>query len=288
MQPSVGSIDTYHNFKSDYVAPRRISVWLPEGYAQRVANGERFGTLYMHDGQMLFDASTTWNGQEWRIDESSQALLDAGKVRPFIVIGMDNGGDALRYVEYMPQQPFAALPSELQQSIYARQSHSNLVQSDNYLQFIVAELKPFIDHQYATLTGPADTFLAGASMGGLISWYGVARHPEVFGGCLCISTHIIGGFDMQETRIFEAFVAYMAEHLPLSGSHVLYFDYGDQTLDQYYPPLHDKLAAFFSEAGADSKQVTVNFFPGMDHSETAWQQRFPNAVIRVFGQSTKR
>lgn len=281
MTPSVGTIDTYPAFNSDFVATRRISVWLPEQYHSLKAQNQRFAVLYMHDGQMLFDASVTWNQQEWGVDETAQALIDKLSVIPFIVVGIDNGGDDLRYVEYMPQKPFEALPKTIQNQIYTRQEHDNKIQSDAYLRFIVEELKPFIDTQYATITTPENTFVAGASMGGLISWYAVAEYPDVFGGCLCFSTHFPGGYDLQDFTVFNTFSTYMANHLPINGSHRLWFAYGDQTLDQYYPPFHEALQEQFTKWGADSDRVSIQFFAGDDHSETSWQKQFPLALPQI-------
>ena len=63
-----------------------------------------------------------------------------------------------------------------------------VISSDNYLKFLVDELKPFIDKTYPSLTGRADTFIMGSSMGGLISVYAVAEYPEVYGGAACLSS----------------------------------------------------------------------------------------------------
>ena len=281
MTPSAGTIDTYQNFHSDFVASRRVSVWLPKQYQTLTAKGQRFAVLYMHDGQMLFDASVTWNQQEWGVDETAQTLINEHQVIPFIVVGIDNGGDQLRYVEYMPQKPFEALPETIKNQIYTRQEHENKIQSDAYLRFIVEELKPFIDTQYATITTPEHTFVAGASMGGLISWYAVAEYPDVFGGCLCFSTHFPGGYDLQDFTVFNTFSTYMANHLPINGSHRLWFAYGDRTLDQYYPPFHEALQEQFTQWGADPDRVSIQFYAGDDHSETSWQKQFPLALPQI-------
>ena len=47
-----GTLKKYENFRSELVAPRNVYVWLPNGYSDKV----KYSVLYMHDGQMLFDA----------------------------------------------------------------------------------------------------------------------------------------------------------------------------------------------------------------------------------------
>ena len=58
---------------------------------------------------------------------------------------------------------------------------------NNYLKFLVEELKPFIDATYSTRKDRNHTFHMGSSMGGLISAYAVAKYPDVFGGAGCLS-----------------------------------------------------------------------------------------------------
>ena len=86
--------------------------------------------------------------------------------------------------------------------------------SDNYLKFIVEELKPFIDSTYSTLIDKENTFIAGSSMGGLISMYAVCEYPNVFGGAACLSTHWPGTFEVENNPIPEIFYNYLTNNLP--------------------------------------------------------------------------
>ena len=95
---SAGQLLRLPQIASAYVPSRPIDVWLPEGYS----SAQRYAVLYMHDGQMLFDARTTWNGQSWQVAETAQQLQQQGQVRPFIVVGIHNIG-AARHSEYFPQ-----------------------------------------------------------------------------------------------------------------------------------------------------------------------------------------
>nr|MCS5595229.1 alpha/beta hydrolase-fold protein [Porticoccaceae bacterium] len=83
---SAGTLVTHQQFQSTHVIARDIYVWLPEGYAEN----SLYDVLYMHDGQALFDAKKTWNGQEWGVDETASKLISNGKVRPFIVVAITN------------------------------------------------------------------------------------------------------------------------------------------------------------------------------------------------------
>ncbi|HEY0924328.1 alpha/beta hydrolase [Rheinheimera pacifica] len=271
---SSGSIERLQNFHSEFVPPRHIDIWLPEGY-----NGKKkHAVVYMHDGQMLFDGSTSWNQQEWRVDEVAARLIAAGKTRPFIVVGIFNAGPH-RHSEYFPQQPFMALTAEQQQALYqnnpAQQASlfSQPVYSDNYLKFLVQELKPYIDSRYAVHTDAANTVVMGSSMGGLISLYAISEYPQVFGGAACLSTHWPGSFEQQDNPVPAQFFAYMRNKLPEAGKHKLYFDYGTATLDAWYPPLQAQADAIIASKGYNNTNWQTLRFDGAEHSENAWAER---------------
>ena len=77
---SFGTIQRIDSFPSKFVGPRTVDVWLPENYSEN----ENHAVLYMHDGQMLFDAETTWNKQEWKVDEIIGGLILEGKIKNII------------------------------------------------------------------------------------------------------------------------------------------------------------------------------------------------------------
>ena len=77
----------------------------------------------------------------------------------------------------------------------------------------------------------------------------------------------------------------MKDHLPEAGSHSLYFDYGNKTLDQYYPQYAARVDEILSEKGyskADSKNL---FFEGTDHSENSWNQRLNIPLTFLLGKN---
>ncbi|HZX29035.1 MAG TPA: alpha/beta hydrolase-fold protein, partial [Telluria sp.] len=181
-----GQVERWAAFPSRFVAARNVDVWLPAGYSP----ARRYNVLYMHDGQMLFDASTTWNGQAWQVDAAIARLVAAGRLPDTIVVGIWNNGPA-RFAEFMPQKVLATMDAAALQDL-DRASPGERPQADAYLRFLVQELKPAIDRRYATWPDRAHTFLMGSSMGGLISLYGLVEYPDVFGGAACLSTHWTG------------------------------------------------------------------------------------------------
>lgn len=114
-----GKVERIENFQSKYISPRNVDVWLPEEYD----SSERYAVLYMHDGQMLYDSTTTWNKQEWGVDEVMLKLMDKGEIQQAIVVGIWNVKET-RHPDYFPQKPFESLPQELQDSLINRSTRS--------------------------------------------------------------------------------------------------------------------------------------------------------------------
>jgi enterochelin esterase-like enzyme len=273
--PSKGKIIRHENFSSIYVNPRNVDVWLPENYSA----DKKYAVLYMQDGQMLFDSTTTWNKQEWGVDEILSDLMQQNKIQDCIVVGIWNGGTS-RHAEYFPQKPFESLSAADKELVYqaARKGGQSVfggktIVSDGYLLFMTKELKPFIDKTYSTNAQPAHTFLAGSSMGALISLYALCEYPDIFGGAACLSTHWPGLFSLDNNPVPQAIFSYMESKLPKPKSHRIYFDHGTETLDAMYADLQIRVDTIMGKKGYDSNQWISKRWPGQDHSERSWKSR---------------
>lgn len=260
---------THLNFPSRFVPPRRVDVWLPPQYDEQ-ENG-RFPTLIMHDGQNLFDPAHAYGGVTWGVAAALARLIAAGNVPPTIIVGVWNAGE-LRWPEYLPQRPFAT-PAGQQQLDNIRQEFSEKFgtavaapHADNYLNFLVRELKPFMDASYRTRPGREHTFIMGSSMGGLISLYALCEYPDLFAGAGCLSTHW--------PAVRGVILPYLHTQLPAPGRHKLYFDYGTVGLDAAYEPHQLAVDALLHKRGyTPEKDWLTRKFPGADHNEAAWQER---------------
>jgi hypothetical protein len=272
---SKGSIVRIDHLPSKYVDKRIVDVWLPEGYNKN----KKYAVLYMQDGQMLYDSTITWNKKSWNINYTISKLINENKIKEVIVVGIWNG-DKKRHAEYFPQKPFENLSTAQKNKIFdavrsnnASVFNNNAIYSDNYLKYIVQELKPYIDQQFSTYTNAKNTFIGGSSMGGLISMYAICEYPTIFGGAICMSTHWPGIFEMESNPIPAAFLNYLSTNLPSPKNHKLYFDCGDQTLDALYPPLQNKVDSVMRIKGFSEKNWMTKYFINQDHSEPSWSSR---------------
>lgn len=263
---------TYKN--SQFIEPREIAIWLPENYpAQRP-----FNVLYMHDAQSLFDTAMSWNHETWEVDETMQKLMDKQQIKNCIVVGIYNASWKRRS-EFFPQKAFINLTKVMQDSMMQlKDKNSNAIFSgelnaDNYLKFIVHELKFYVDSFYNTFKDPAHTFIAGSSMGALISLYALCEYPAIFGGAACLSTHWTGAGNYTIKEIPEAILLYFQEHLPDNKNHKIYFDYGSLGLDSLYKPFQNKMDQIMRSTNYDEKHWITKEFVGASHDEKAWKSR---------------
>lgn len=265
-----GRLERLADFPSRHVAPRHVDIWLPASYDGH----RRHAVLYMHDGQMLFDPATTWNRKAWRVDAIAAPLIGSGALRDFIVVGPHNGG-AARHAEFYPQGFLEHLEPATFRQAFIDKALQGRPRADDYLRFLVEELKPAIDARYATLPGRAETCVMGSSMGGLISVYALLSHPEVFGAAAALSTHWIGTFE-RNRELPTAAVAWLREHLPTDPTRSrLYMDRGTTTLDALYDEAQPMVDALLRGRGLGAPDWVSRVFDGAGHDEDAWSARLP-------------
>ena len=229
---------------------RRIWIYLPEGYA---SSKMRYPVLYMHDGQNVFDDATSYAG-EWGVDE----CLDTMK-RKCIVVAVDNGLDK-RLNEYCPY--------DFSLTGIAANYASNKGEGDQYVDFLVKTLKPFIDKKYRTLRDKDHTFIAGSSMGGLISMYAVVKYPDVFGGAGVFSPAFWVG-----PKIFDDILK--------KGNKVysrIYFYAGGKESESMVPNML-KAQNEMMQVSKPAENFVSIIDSNASHNEIAWRKQFPNFYL---------
>jgi len=275
-----GMLKRLDNYPSKYIEARPVDVWLPESYS----DNKTYNVLYMHDGQMLFDSTSTWNKQEWKIDEWAAKLMKDNEVSDFIVVAIHNIPE-IRWQDLFPEKAMDLLSSDEIKVVNKMANRSDYtLNGDNYLKFIVKELKPFIDKTFSVKRGREHTFIMGSSMGGLMSMYAISEYPDVFGGSACLSTHWPGATPDDNQILSNAIFEYMDMNLPKAGEHKVYFDYGNQTLDAHYPQYATRVDAILKAKGYDSKDAKNLFFEGADHSESSWNKRLDKPLVFLLGK----
>lgn len=265
-----GRLVYWTDVSSAYLGPtRHVEIWLPPGYDDDPS--KRYPVLYMHDGQNLFDPRIANTGVDWGVDEAVVRLVEKGIIAPVIVVGA--WSTAERGPEYSPWH-----------------------RAPDYARFLIEELMPRVNAEFRTLTGPEDTAVMGSSMGGLLSFYLVTKHPDVFGACGCVSTH----FPLSEAQVAQYFPgavsAESADETPYiirdieAGLRVprgarYWFDYGGRGLDADYAPTHEAVQAWLLEQGlVEGSDFVIRRYEEADHNEASWRARLDDPLTFMFGR----
>jgi predicted alpha/beta superfamily hydrolase len=156
--------------------------------------------------------------------------------------------------------------------------------ADEYLKFIVEELKPFVDQNFRTLPDKKNTFMMGSSLGGLITIYAEASYPDVFGAVACLSTHFPISFK-NNPEIPSLVISYLKTRLPKSKNNRIYFDYGTETMDSWYEPYQKQMDLVMKSIGyVQGKNWETRKFEGAEHSEVAWRIRLDIPLVFLLGK----
>ncbi len=219
-------------------AKRTIRMYIPKGYEKST---RRYPVIYMHDGQNLFDDQTAFSG-EWGVDEIMDSLI-AKKKKACIIVGIDNGPKRIQ--DYNP---------------FTNEKYGE-GQGDAYLEFIVKELKPYIDSSYRTLKDKRNTIIAGSSLGGLISYYAALKYPQVFGKAGVFSPSFWIAPELAD----------LTTKLAKGNNSKLFFSMGAAEGKNYVTDLNQIVEKYATH----SKGIMYSYIPeqGM-HNEKSWHDAF--------------
>ncbi len=228
---------------------RIVRIYLPPGYD---SNSKRYPVLYMHDGQNLFDASTSYAG-EWGVDETLNGLAKTQSLE-IIVVGVDNGQEKrMNELGPWPNKRFGK------------------AEGAEYVKFIVETVKPMIDKQYRSLPDRDNTAIMGSSMGGLISHYAIHQYPDIFS-----KAGIFSPSYWYSKRVYTHTREY-----PLPKTARLYLMTGGKEGKDSSDDLKkmtDRLLAQKHPADNLHSEVVA----GGEHNEAFWRNEFPKAVTWLF------
>ena len=258
---------------SDFFIPqlnrsRTVRIYLPIGYE---ASSKRYPVLYMHDGQNVFEENTATYGMSWKVRDTLDAMQNSSKQDGMIVVAVDSSDELDKMSRYDEYSPYKASEAVLKLGIEeVLLKHGG--EGNEYLAFICETLKPYIDGHYRTNPQRESTYLAGSSMGGLISLYGGIKYQQVFSS--------IGVFSPAFWFNYSAFFKLASEAefgLPMT----IYMDMGT---NEKRDGSKVDFAEVYLSGSRDMKTLledksNVSLFyvegEGHEHNEIAWAERFP-------------
>lgn len=254
-----GDVRVHKKFHSNTLGDdRTLIVYLPPGYD--AAKDTRYPVLYMHDGQNLFDASTSFAGIEWQVDENAQELITDGKIAPVIIVGIYN------------------TPDRTDQFIGTKHAL--------YGRFIAEEVKPFIDSEYRTIADRDHTALAGSAMGGLATIFIAQKHDDVFGTIALFDPFLRDPAGAPNGPL-------MVDQLldsPFWATHVRWYVNMGSDPAGVYPganPTADGRAldkALVAAGLKPGENLTYEDSPGAPNNEVGWSQRIGKLLTALYAK----
>jgi predicted alpha/beta superfamily hydrolase len=230
---------------------RRVRVWLPPGYE---AGQGRYPVVYCHDGQNVFDPGGPFGS--WSADKVAMEGMRAGRVRPAILVGIDNTLDRVR--EYLP--PSDVVPQ-------GRPAEGEVGRADLYARYVLEVVRPWVDQNFRTLGDRGNTLVLGSSMGGVVSHYLLEKHANVFGAA--------GVFSPAYWACPKFFEESLKKPQPAGK---IYLDMGTREGRSYWPDVLRIYQHWVSGGAVIFRDVW--FQPGIraEHNERAWRERLPEAL----------
>lgn len=233
--------------------PRTVTVYVPAGGF----DGGPLPTLYLHDGQNVFDPEALFGG--WQASVTLDAMIGDATIDPLLAVAIDNTG--ARFEEY----------THVEDDLGGMLAGG---QADDYGDFIIDGLIPFIDARYPTSTEVADTAILGSSLGGLVSVYLGWRHPDVFGYAGAMSGSFFWG-----SQLGNPTMAQLVTQTPPTGLSV-YLDSGGNATPMCpadfdnYCDVVELADALRAQGWIDEEDLVYRWEPDAMHNEAAWAARF--------------
>ncbi len=173
--PDKGRISSLYEFPSKILGRTHfLRAYLPAGYDENIL--ATYPVAFMQDGQNLFFPDEAFMGQTWEVHDTTAQLKSMSAAEDFIVIGLRS---ADRMKEY-------TAPGYVD---YARSLAEEVVPEAQRLLRLVD------DRRYRSVWG--------SSLGGVVSFYAVWQHPEVFGVAVCMSSTFSHKDDLIERVLTE-------------------------------------------------------------------------------------
>ena len=228
--------------------PRRAYIYLPDSW--EMDPDLRYPVLYMFDGHnVFFDEDATY-GKSWGMGE----YLDATQTQIIVAaVECNHHPDNGRLSEYSPW------------SFYNGGIGRVAGRGRTTMEWLVHDFKSEIDRDFPTLPGREHTFIAGSSMGGLMTLYAVMEYNRYFSRGAALSPSLWVAPGKVDTLIRTA---------RISPGTVLYMDYGSREIGNHAQTF--KLLGR-AAAGLLDRRVLLDFriVPGGDHSEASWERQIP-------------
>lgn len=258
-------IETIARFRSEYLNnERELYIYLPPSY--ELQPDRTYPVLYVNDGQNIFNAA--FNGQSWNLHQVCDQLIAEHRIEELIIVAIANMGME-RNSEFAHHGPYAD-----------RLDYPCL--GESYENFLVEELKPYIDESYRTKRESYHTALMGSSRGGLITYHIGFRRSDVFGKLAMLSPYF-AQFNEEEMNHYPIVQQFVKKE-PLQ----LWIDTGGmEGMTVQVSHVRNMVDHFIDLGYRSGEDLMFCYEPLAEHNEDVWARRVHAPLIYFFGDMGK-
>ena len=227
--------------------PRKAYIYLPDSYEKNPE--KRYPVMYMFDGHnVFFDQDATF-GKSWNMNKY---MVESKK--ELIIVGIEcNHEGNKRLIEYAP-------------FTYFNSEHGKIKGKGSVMMnWLVRQLKPYVDKEYRTLPDRKNTVIAGSSMGGLMALYGGTVYNHVFQRSACLSPSLW----VSPGQVLE-----MIARAQIRRDTAIYMDYGENEMFNH-AACQEAMISTAHLLLTKRVNLAMRIVPGGYHSEASWEKQVP-------------
>lgn len=239
---------------------KKIWIWTPADYS--ATDAKKFKTLYIMDGQNLFDSDHSDSYGGWQVTDAVESLMANGG-RGMIIVGIDNGNDK-RDSELTP---------DIGQVKPIYQSSFGVRTGEAFSDFVVNKVMPYVQSKYNSSTLPEDNAIVGSSSGGLESFYIGMENMDKFGHIGALSP----AFALFDESVWNTYLSkynFASDNLPRL---YIYNGNADSVEKELYA---DTVGMYenLTDKGYNSHKITLVLEENGYHNEGYWRLIFPEML----------
>ena len=237
---------------------REIHVYTPPSYDN---SKDLFPVVYVQDGSYLFVDSI----------EELERDFAAGHTREIVFVGIE---PVDRYREYTPWHAERVYP-EIE----------FVGEGDRYLAFVTEKVVPYVKERYRLVDDPAQTGMAGGSLGALISLFAALKKPEFIGRIGLMSASFWyekvmefiedNEFSQEELRIYM----YVGEQEAVGRGNIQ---------ERMVPNTREAYRILKGKPPVGADRILFETDPEGVHEHRYFNQYFPNAMRFIYPGATAR
>lgn len=239
---------------------KKIWIWTPSDYSTN--SDEPFKTIYIMDGQNLFDDDHQDSYGGWEVTDAVESMMSNGG-RGVIIVGIDNG-NSKRDSELTP---------DLGEVVPSYASGFSNRTGEEFADFVVEKVMPYVQENYNSSKSACDNIIAGSSSGGLEAFYIGMEHKDKFGGIGALSP----AFLLFDDSVWESYLSKFT--MTDSSMPYLYIfnGKGDSLEQELYTPAEDMYENLVNK-GYDTSKITFVAENAFKHNEAYWRAVFPDML----------